>query len=179
MYYKFNIMLLKLVCHQAEIIHNILDYLVATTYRPFTLMATCKELYAAVLAHPWAQHAAKMRSVCDQINAINIAYGPNATIREYQNNICIYDYRLCKSEVTKHSDMDWFGARRPSATYHVVMICSSAYKINIKNNRVDMYVFYAVCPVLPKWLKNHKQFIDNSSNIPDDYASFDIVLYKD
>ncbi len=86
-------MLLKLLHHHHAIMDNILDYLVATTCRPFTLMAACEELHAAVLAHPWARHAAKMRSSVAAIAAINMYVGNNYKFIEFNGGVHLYSER--------------------------------------------------------------------------------------
>jgi hypothetical protein len=86
-------MLLELLNHHTELINNILDHLVATTYRPFTLMIACKELHAAVLAHSWAQHAAKMRSSVAAIAAINVYIGNNYKFIEFNGGVHLYSER--------------------------------------------------------------------------------------
>lgn len=83
-------MLLALLEHHRSIIHNIIDYLIATTCRPFTLMCTCKALHAAILAHPRAQHMAGLRPSVVKIASIKIFHADYEKLIEFNNNIHVY-----------------------------------------------------------------------------------------
>jgi hypothetical protein len=53
-------------------------------------MAACKALHAAVLAHPRAHHAAKLRPVMVKIASIKIFHSQYEKLIEFNNNIHVY-----------------------------------------------------------------------------------------
>jgi hypothetical protein len=107
-------MILELLQHHQGIIHNIIDHLITITCRPFTLLCACKELQAAVLEHPRAQHAAKYRQVCGDISALNILYNGEYNFIEFNNDVHLYvnyEHRFivknkCINTIINHKSID-------------------------------------------------------------------------
>jgi hypothetical protein len=144
-------MLLELLNHHTELINNILDHLVATTCRPFTLMVACKELYAAVLAHSWAQHAAKMRSSVAAIAAINVYIGNNYKFIEFNGSVHLYTDRdhliIINSRIRTVESQDGHLIRR-------ARMPGSGYLQHMPTDNIS-----------PDWLKNYNYIMHDRRGI--------------
>jgi hypothetical protein len=77
-------------------------------------MGACKELYAAVLAHSRAQHAAKWHQVCGDILTLNILYNGEYNFIEFNNDVHLYvnyEHRFivknkCINTIINHKSID-------------------------------------------------------------------------
>jgi hypothetical protein len=167
-------MLLELLEHHYSIISNIFDAFIAATHRPFCgLIAACKELRTAVLAHPRMIHAAKFRPVLVDIDSINILYNIDCPKHSISTSILEFSGQLHKYEYVRNIKTCYPGR------YNALCVSSnngyanyiyeyfSKYIINTDNMPDRMFSkFDSIYQSIPGWLYKYSVDVRASTNVP-------------